>query len=254
MTEPVQDDEMRVLDPDKTEVLLSDGTRVYIEPLRARQFFKLLRIVTRGALPNMQDFSLFRVGSDMEASEFAGRFLSLMLLSIPEAENEAIDFINSMVRPVGLIERPSGMKLNKQDIERNTVLWTDVITVLDNPELDDLVTIVEAIVRREAADIQALGKRLAAMFKLAEKTGQVPSPAAKTAETKAESPLPPLSRSRTSPDESFSDPSAEPGISSPVSTDGTTSASVTSLSVDFDKLQQPSPSDASTSVGSESSG
>ena len=49
-----------------------------------------------------------------------------------------------------------------------TMLQTDFDErPLDNPELEDLVDLIEAIVRREAKDIMALGKRLAAMLKLA---------------------------------------------------------------------------------------
>ncbi len=245
-------EEMRVLDPEPNVVVLENGVQVEIEPLKARQFFKLLRIVTRGALPNMQDFSLFRVGGDIDPQEFAGRFLSLMLLSIPEAENEAIDFINSMVRPVGLIQRPHGAKLSKADLDRNTTLWADVITTLDNPELDDLVSIIEAIVRRESADIQALGKRLAAMFKLAEKTGQVPetSPTGKAMNQETTT----SSLNPTSLDESYSETSAAPGTSSPPSTDGPTNASVTSPSDGSDRSPQPLVSASSSPGGSVSSG
>lgn len=251
-------DDFRLLDDEPESVTLSNGTVVLIEHLRARQFFKLLRIVTRGALPNMQDMSLFKVGNDMDPGEFAGRFLSLMLLSIPEAEDEAIDFVNSMVKPYGLIERPSGLKLNKQDLDRNTELWTQVITTLDNPELDDLVTIIEAIVRRESADIQALGKRLGAMFKMAEKTGQVPKPETTTAIPKVvtvESPtLSAPSLNQASPVESYSVPSAAPGTSSPASTAGPTSTSQTYVSDESARLSPPSLSASSISAGSASSG
>lgn len=150
--------ELHVLDPTPEPVKLADGTVVEIQDLKTRQFFKLLRIITRGSMPMFADGDFFNVDGDAE--EFTRRLLSVLILSIPDAEDEAIDFLRSLVRPAGLIE---GRKLNKADAERNAELTARVDLVLDNPELDDLVTIIETVVRREAADIQALGKRLAGM-------------------------------------------------------------------------------------------
>lgn len=227
--------EIDALDPVPEQVKLATGTVVVLESLRARQFFKLLRIVTHGALPVMQDMSILRMDPNADPGEFAGKLLSLMLLSIPDAEDETIEFIRSMCKPVGLIE---GRKLNKQDAERNNELWNRLDNDLDNPELDDLLTIVEAVVKREAADIQALGKRLAGMLKLAEKTGQLSSLPNRTSETT------PLS----------SADSPEPSTSSPPSTDGPTTPSQDSPSPDSANVSPPSANDASTPTGSANSG
>jgi hypothetical protein len=152
----------------------------------------------------------------------------MTLLSIPDAEDETVEFIRAMVYPDGLIERKG---LNKQDVERNKELWAALDEELENPDLDDLVTIIEAVVRREADDIQALGKRLAAMVSLAAKTGQLsPSP---TASTKASSGR---SRGRST--------------SSPRNTGGTTMSSVGSALDDFDSASQPSENGSITTVGS----
>lgn len=161
--------EIDKLDPIPEVVTLASGLRVRLESLKARQFFKLLRIVTHGALPGLREAGLFSL-EGLDSEEFVGRLLSVTLLSIPDAEEETIEFIRSMVYPDGLVERRG---LNKQDTERNTLLWEAVEIEMDNPELDDLVTIIEAVIKRESEDIQALGKRLASMLKLAEKTGQI---------------------------------------------------------------------------------
>ncbi len=226
--------EVSALDSIPQTVKLADGTHVQIEQLRARQFFKLLRIVTHGSLPMLNDLSFFRMDPDGDAGEFAGRLLSVMLLSIPDAEDETIDFLRSMCKPVGLIERKG---LNKVDTERNNALWAQLDEVLANPELDDLITLVEAIVKREAADIQALGKRLVGMFKLAERTGPLPT-----------SPTPESTTPASSED------SPVPSISSPASTDGPTPSSPTSPSPDSASASQPSVSVTSGAVGSTTSG
>jgi hypothetical protein len=204
--------ELDALDPVPETVKLSSGTEVALEPLRARQFFKFLRIITHGAVPAMQN--LFRV-DDMDAAEFGVQLLTVTVLSIPDAEDETVEFIRSMCKPVGVVEGNRRRQLSKSETERNTTLWAELDDELDNPEIDDLVSIVEAIVRREAADMQALGKRLASMFRLAEKTGQVPS-----------SPSP----SRTSTDSTSSADSAASTTSSRPSTGGRTKKSTSARS------------------------
>ncbi len=229
--------ELDALDPIPEQVKLSSGTTVVLEDLRARQFFKLLRIVTHGALPLVQDMSLFKLDPDTDPGEFTAKLLSVLVLSIPDAEDETIVFLSSMVKPYGLIE---GRRLNNQDRERNAALWSDLAREMDNPELDDLVTLIEAVVRREAGDIQALGKRLAAMFKLASRTGQLePSPS-------------PAPTSAPTPTSSVDSPA--PSTSSPTSTDGPTSTSQTFGSVASVSVSPQFGSDATTPDGSASNG
>ncbi len=149
-------------------VALSNGTEVLIQPLKARQFFKLLRIITHGAggmLLNVQ-FS----GTDTP-EEFGAKLLALVGFAIPDAEEEVIDFLLAMVKPAGFKE---GRNLSKAEKSANDELNNALFEELYNPELEDLVTLVEAIVKREAEDLQALGKRLMGMFEMAKKTGQVP--------------------------------------------------------------------------------
>lgn len=224
--------DLDALDPVPEQVKLTTGTFVQLENLRTRQFFKFLRIITHGAMPALVNGQALQFDGD--SSDFAARLLVLTLTSVPDAEDEAIEFIRSMCKPVGLIE---GRRLNKQDMERNAELWAAVDNDLDNPELDDLLTIVEAIVKRESADIQALGKRLTAMFKLAEKTGQVPESLSQT-----------LTASTSSED------SPEPSTSSPASTDGLTLISSTSRSAGSGRSSRRSANVATTSVGSETNG
>jgi hypothetical protein len=225
--------ELDQLDPIPETARLRSGMTVQLESLKARQFFKLLRIVTHGALPGLRDSGIFDL-EDVDTDEFMGRLLSVVVMSIPDAEDETIEFIRSMCYPVGLIERRG---LNKQDVERNTMLWEALDAELENPELDDIVTIIEAIVKRESADIQALGKRLASMFKLAEKTGQVsvsPSPKTSTSPSSAESPAPSTSSRRN--------------------TGGKTRTSSRSRSVESVNASLLSENDSITHVGSASIG
>ncbi len=227
--------EIDKLDAVPESVTLRSGMVVMLESLRARQFFKLLRIITHGALPGMREAGLFEMDG-LSSDEFMGRLLSVTLLSIPDAEDETIAFVRSLVYPYGLIERKG---LNKQDVERNQLLWDALDEEMENPDLDDLVTVLEAVVKREAEDIQALGKRLASLFKLAERTGQIPS---------SESPQP----KESTPDSS--EESRGRSTSSRRSTAGRTKSSSTSPSDDSDSASLPSENESTTPIGIASNG
>lgn len=152
---------------DSRNIVLSTGTVLILQDLKARQFFKLLRIITHGAAPILPSLKL---SSDTSVEEWSQQFLAVIMMAIPESEQETIEFIASMIKPAGLIE---GRALTRADKERNDELWENVERDLSNPELDDMVTIIEAIVRNEGDDLKALGKRLMGMFQLAQKTGQL---------------------------------------------------------------------------------
>ncbi len=149
-------------------VTLSSGLEINILPLKARQFFKLLKIVTHGA--GAMIFNL-NISSNDSPEEFGAKLLAVIGFAIPDAEDEVVEFILSIVKPT---KEKSGRSLTKSELAENKRLDDELRTELYNPELEDLLTIVEAIVHREAEDLQALGKRLMTMFDLAKKTGQVP--------------------------------------------------------------------------------
>lgn len=163
--------ETDVLIPNSEPVKLESGMLVTIEEMRTRQFLRMLKIVTRGALPLISDPAMLRISDDVSKEVFTARIISLLLAAFPEAEDETISFLQSMVSPHGLIEKSV---LQESDIVANKKKWAELDAELANPRLGDTVTLIEAIVQREASDLQALGKRIAAMFKVAQKTGQVP--------------------------------------------------------------------------------
>lgn len=185
--QPDERHEIDVLDPPPDTVTLENGMILRIKPLKARQFFKLLRIITHGGaqmLTRLQWTSL----EDPDA--FATQLVAVIVFAIPEAEQETIDFIISM------IEFPEDEKLHGA-----------IFAEISEPEIEDLFTIIENIVQREKGDLVALGKRLAKLWKVADKTGQI--------------------RSQTT---ASSEDGQGPSTSSAASTDGTTTESSTSPS------------------------
>jgi hypothetical protein len=222
------DDESELdrLDPQPVTAKLTTGLEVDLVRLRTRQFFRLLRVLTHGAGPAMMKAGLdFKAG----AEQFTGQLLVLVAMSIPDAEQEAIAFLQSMCRPSGLTDKPES-QLTRQQREDNETLWARFNTDLFNPELDDLLDLIEAIVRQEAPELQALGKRLQVMMKMFQATGQDKEPGEKE----------PDPREVASP---ASSPS--PSTSSPASTAGrmsTSSGSRSAGSARSPKRQVPAAS------------
>lgn len=145
------------LDPGPIELVLLSGTRFDLESLRLRQFLRLLRIISRGAADVLDQTRInFNDGED-----FIQTFFGMVMFSIPDAEEETVDFLKSMVRPVGLTGKPD------EDLEKVRALSAE----LDNPELEDTVTIIQAVIEREGEDLRALGKRLSGMLQVAQKMG-----------------------------------------------------------------------------------
>jgi hypothetical protein len=205
------DSELDRIDPQPETCKLSTGLQVDIVRMRTRQFFRLLRVLTHGAGPALTQAQLDFSG---DASEFAKKLLTLVLISIPDAENEAVQFLASMCRPSGVIDKPSS-QLTKQEAAENTALWDRFNEDLHNPELEDTIDLIEVIVRQEAPELQALGKKLQRVFKLFQATGQDKEP------PEPEKPVQELS----SPGRS-----RRRSTSSATSTDGPTSTSSTSTS------------------------
>lgn len=212
------DDELDRLDPVPETLILSTGTEIHLLRLGTRQLFRLLRIITHGAGPN-----LMQTGIDFrdDPEVFAGKLMALVLFSIPDAEEEAIGFLQSVCEPAGL----SGKKprdMTKQEREDELALWQELADDLVNPPPEDTLDIVEAVVRREAPELSALGKRLRGLLQLAQKTGQL----------RPGSPATPAPESQV--------PSPAPSTSSPASTGGATGKSSTSRSAGSGRSPRPS--------------
>lgn len=150
-------DEAERLDPTPTPMALESGLEFDLAPLKLRQFLRLLRIVTRGAADILDSANL----NFDDPQDFLQTFIGMVLFSIPEAEEETVDFIKSMVVPKNLTGNP----------KIDSVSLQELLNELDNPSLEDTVTIVQSIIERESEDLRALGKRLATMLTVAEKMG-----------------------------------------------------------------------------------
>lgn len=220
------ENELDRLDPQPVTHKLSTGLAVELNRLRTRQFFRLLRVLTHGAGP-----AVVQAGLDFSAGaeQFATQLVTLVAMSIPDAEQEAITFLQSMCKPAGLADKAKPSKQEQQDDE---ALWEQFNKDLFNPEIEDTLDLVELIVKQEAPELQALGKKLQRMLKLFQATGQ-------DKEKAEEEPSPAEMASRES--------SPLPSTSSAASTDGLTSTSSTSRSAGSGRSAKPRAAASSAS-------
>ena len=92
--------ELDALDPVPETLTLQDGTEVKLLDLKARQFFKIMRILTHGPamglLSNTKDL--------LSGGELAvvGKLFGYLIVSIPDSYEETMEFLRDMVQPVGL--------------------------------------------------------------------------------------------------------------------------------------------------------
>jgi len=148
--------ETEILDPEVETVALADGLVVGVNRLKTRETLKLLKILTRGA-----GYAISTIDINSDEQSFAESMLMAAVFAIPEAEEETIDFLKTMTYPAGLVLSPK----NKTDKENNAHLLEKFENSLDNPDLDDLVSIFEIIVKNESPHIKELGKKLALLMK-----------------------------------------------------------------------------------------
>jgi hypothetical protein len=194
---PDNDSELDRLDPQPAECKFSTGFTVDVVRMRTRQFFRLLRVLTHGAGP-----AVMRAGLDFSAggSQFTQQLLTLVIMSIPDAEQEAVGFLASMCKPSGLSEKADSA-LSKQEKEANQALWDQFSEELHNPDLADTLDLIEVIVKQEAPELQALGKKLERTMTLFGRTGQdkeAPEPEKSIEELNSSSPARSRRRSTSS--------------------------------------------------------
>lgn len=217
---PDEASELDRLDSQPTEVKLESGFPVEVVRLRTRQLFRLMRILTKGA---GQALGQLNFGGNGE--QFAQQLLGIILMAIPDAEQETIGFLQSMCKPAGIIEKPAA-QLSKAESKANDEAFARFAEEMFNPELEDTLAILEVIVANEAPDLQALGKKLSHLMTVARK-----------AVTREEPP--------EAEDLHLSGGTQDSSISLPASTDGETSTSSTSPSAGSARPRKPRSAAAS---------
>lgn len=158
-TEETGNTDIDTLASEPKPLTLCSGFEIEVLRLKTRATMSLLKILTRGASTVLGELAF---SSEMRTEEFTGQLLGAMIVAIPEASDETVEFINMMVEPAGL---KKGRKLSDADFRHNDELEEKLRDELEDPELDDLVTVLEQIIKNEGEHILALGKRLALLLR-----------------------------------------------------------------------------------------
>lgn len=142
------DTEVILPPPFTGRIMVTLGTGEIVEcgvkRLRAREFLALLRVFTTGFGDGIAKITL--AGED--ADEMQGQILGMMLVAIPEAIEEFLDFMVQVVEPV----EGDPKRLRK---------------ALVDPDVNMLLDVAEAIAIQEKDDLWALlGKARAALARI----------------------------------------------------------------------------------------
>lgn len=148
---------------DPAQITLTNGMTVRLRPLMSLEIFSLLGIITTGLGPALAQM---RLDPDEEERVFIARMVGMTISALPRAGHEAVAFLRMMVEPDGLTKPAPGTRQHPQDKARHDAARAALDAVMDNPDPMDMISIIEAIWAVNAGDLQALGKRLAAMVRL----------------------------------------------------------------------------------------
>lgn len=165
--EPV--DEQDVILPAGELLTLTSGLKVRIKPLRTRELLALVNIGVAGVGPRLGDLAL---DPDADTDVFVARFAGLILAGLGSAGDEACAFLRMVCEPDGKV---STFRPDRAQRARNQALDAQLDAELHNPHPDDTISIIERVTDMNAGDLQAWGKRLAGIWKLAQRTGQIPA-------------------------------------------------------------------------------
>lgn len=153
-----EEDVERLLPSPGEPFALADGMMVIANPLKLKGFLGMLKIVTRGAAMALGDVRL-----NVSDADFMESLMSLFIFAIPEAEVEAADFLRIMVRPAGPFKSPEEAGEAEAELD----------AIMRDPDLEDVFSIIEIVIRTEGSDLRRLGKRLTSALTFAQKTGQL---------------------------------------------------------------------------------
>ena len=161
--------ELGALLPPPEQLTLASGTVVRLRPLKTLEMLMLMDIITSGIGSRLGELHL---DPDEPDRVFAARFGALLLSALPGKGPQMVAFLRAMVEPDGKV---TAGRVDKATGARNDELDAALDAELANPDPVDTITLVDAIARREAPQLQALGKHLARLWANAARTGLIPA-------------------------------------------------------------------------------
>lgn len=152
-----------IIDPGAPVTLL-DGTVINIRPIKMREMFALLKIVTRGAAISMGALPLSMIQDSDD--QFLQTITALLINAIPEADQEVCEFLRIVTEPVA----PDGKWNSDEELRAAEDHLSDLFLI--NPEIEDVMDILTIVAYRESRDMQRLVKKVESAIKLFQATSK----------------------------------------------------------------------------------
>lgn len=132
--------DLAVILPEEGEVEI-DGIRCTVKRLKTIEMLSLVRVLTRGLGQSMQEVRL-----DFDSEEVASDLAALMVIAIPEAVDEFVTFLHSVVVPI------------------DSTRHSDLKVALANPPIETLLDVAEVIATQEKDDLKSLVGKAQSMW------------------------------------------------------------------------------------------
>lgn len=151
------------IDPTPEILTLRSGVQVSVSRVKTIQLLRLVKIFSAG---DGIDALMYAYANSDGEEEMMRNVVSSLILAIPNAEKEVVEFIQSLVEPAHL--RPRNSRI-KEDAVFNENAYLTLSEELSNPDIEDLFMILETVVRKELPEFRSLGKRLLSLAQVAPK-------------------------------------------------------------------------------------
>ncbi len=161
--------ELEAILPRGDVITLDNGMRVRIKPLRTMELLAVVDIALSGLGPRLGDLSL---DPDEPVEQFVAKFAGLLISSLGGSRAEAVAFLRMVCEPA---DKVSQFRPDRAQRDRNAALDRALDDELANPHPDDTISILEKVAEMNGGDLHAWGKRLAGIWKLAQRTGKIPA-------------------------------------------------------------------------------
>lgn len=137
--------DLEVILPPTPEITLN-GMQCRVKPLKAREFFQLISIVTSTLGANAGEI-FARMEEKKDDEDFAGEILGVVLVAVPLAQDPFLRLIRDIVEPLD----------PENDDELREYLW--------NPDPGDVLDVIDAVLTNEKDNLANLVGKARAYLK-----------------------------------------------------------------------------------------
>jgi hypothetical protein len=144
-TARVRKPDLEVILPPTPEISLN-GMQCTVKPLKAREFFQLISIITSTLGSNAGEI-FSRMGEKKDDEDFAAELLGVVLVAVPLAQDPFLRLIRDIVEPLD----------KEEEDELREYLW--------NPDPSDVLDVIDAVLTNEQDNLANLVGKARAYLK-----------------------------------------------------------------------------------------